>query len=938
MYNDISDHFNKTSIIFNDVFKIINTNIFELKNYKLDLSLHSDSFIILINNLVNTVLSSTNTVKSYKYSYYEPLIEFIINIIIKKNIDLSYANYNILKIINGVNNAHIYLKKIKGYIIDNKYININLLFSAANKGTLPNFLFWWMIFKNDVLSHDDYLQLISLSITNCDDRIFKYIIDINIGNFYSNANFECVLVELLRSNIPKKFKLKRIKLLSTKKNLSIYYNVMIQHSYSLSLINCLSKFYYNQILTFDIIKNIFINNNDNFDFILALQLYNNLKTIKEKNCFTILCNLNGYNHEKIKYFNNDYEILNSNYIYIISQITRWLDSEPGYISNNKLLNNIFKYYIQNNYINLFMENEYSEYTSLYKYTRFYVDQNKFNIYNIKINKVLHFIRCVMKKKYRIKEQYFKLNFKPIINEIINFKPNLKCPILKQGSINYQLKEQEFNNIPPRHLLPLETIIDKIFLIKEKADGILTKNIPKHIHPEVLEIFEHEIKAEFIEELNLYLVFDINIPNKTIYERQVYLRNLHYITSSKKIVPNINNIDQLINEINDERQLINTFINTNMSEIKWYPKGSWKINMTTGNYKQLIQIISEESRYLNFILHGPFNCDGLILTPLDGSRELKVKPYHLQTIDLLYDSNKWLDKEKNNYNIIKNPNKKYKNKIYRCYPIIDSDNQLKYIPKEIRYDKRHPNSFQIIDQIQNIYKFNWNTTNLLINSKKYYENKIKINDNQIISIINKNKQILESMIKFIKPETNKKWLDLGCGNCKLFKYIKDNYYPKKYLGIDNDIDILSQSYYLVDQYSDVFNIYPSDLNLQWDRYNIWNTFNWTIKYEYVIANFSLMHFCNDTFWTQLNNITMKGSKFIFNLVKENSVWFNDKSYLRSNSEYTEINFEWTHLNKFTEPLINDILNYITKFNWKMIHTYETTGPLTDCYKWYIIERL
>jgi len=585
----------------------------------------------------------------------------------------------------------------------------------------------------------------------------------------------------------------------------------------------------------------------------------------------------------------------------------------------------------------------------------------------------------MKNKYITKEKQFKFNFKPIINEIINFKPNLKCPVMKKGSLNYQLKEQEFNHIPPRHLLPMENILNKHFLIKEKADGILTKNIPKCIYPEVLDIFEYEIKAEYIEDLNLYLIFDINIPSKTIYERQVYLRNLHYITSSKKIVPNVNNINELIIELKEERELLSSFIK-NTSEIKWYPKGSWKINMDIENYNDIIKIITEQSEHLNIILNGIFNCDGLILTPLDGSRELKIKPNHLQTIDLYYNGSKWLDKENNNYNIVKTENKKYKNKIYRCYPYLDFDQILKYIPKEVRYDKKYPNSYQIIDQIKNIYKFNWNSSNLLDGNRntlldgnrntlldgnkntllddnkntlldgnrntlldgnrKYYENKTKISDTHIISIINKHTQILESMISFIKPENNKKWLDLGCGNCKLFKYIKDKYYPKKYLGIDNDVDVLSQLYHLVDQYSEIFNIYPSNLNLVWDKQNIWNSLNWNIKYEYIIANFSLMHFCNNTFWTQLNNITNKGSIFIFNLVKENSNWKYNNSYLRSNTELTEVNFEWTHNSKFNEPLITEtiILNYINSFNWKLIHTNEVNGQLTNCYKWYIIERL
>jgi nitrite reductase/ring-hydroxylating ferredoxin subunit len=211
---------------------------------------------------------------------------------------------------------------------------------------------------------------------------------------------------------------------------------------------------------------------------------------------------------------------------------------------------------------------------------------------------------------------------------------------------------------------------------------------------------------------------------------------------------------------------------------------------------------------------------------------------------------------------------------------------KYIAKEIRYDKNKPNTYQIVDQLINIYKFNWKNKfdsrsdydkNIFNSRRNYYENNIKITNQNLIKIINDHKNILEDNIKFISPEINKKWLDLGCGKCKLFKNIENKYYPKKYLGIDNDVKILSNCLYLFDKQPEKFNIYPCDLNNNWDENNIWINFNWKINYNYIVANFSLMHFCNDLFWTQLNNVVSSGTKFIFNIVKENSYWKNNNSY-------------------------------------------------------------
>jgi hypothetical protein len=492
-------------------------------------------------------------------------------------------------------------------------------------------------------------------------------------------------------------------------------------------------------------------------------------------------------------------------------------------------------------------------------------------------------------------------------------------------------------IPPRHLLPFENIINNNFLIKEKADGILMNSLPIDIFPKALEFNKYEIKAEFIESLNLYLVFDINIPDSTIYERQIFLRNLHYITQNKIKIPNVKNFDELINQIHLERSSLEVFVELNFNKVKWYPKCSWKMLMTSENYSNIKNIISGKSNYLKSLNYGIFNIDGFILTPLSGARELKVKPKNLLTIDLLYDGVNWLDSDNNIYNNIELEPKVNikKNKIYRCYPKEETNN---YVPYDIRFDKRQPNSKLIIDQLNNIYNFDWNKD--LDELRCYYENKNKINSD-VINIISNHQKILDNLINFIKPGLNKNWLDLGCGKCKLFKNIENKYYPKKYVGIDNDVKILSDCLYLFDKQPEKFNIYPYNLNNTWDENNIWINFNWKINYNYVIANFSLMHFCNDLFWTQLNNVVVSGTKFIFNIVKENSYWKNNNSYLKSNNELTIINFEWVHKSEIIEPLISEqqLEMYIQKYKWKIIKNYlENDNNFTNCYKWFIIEKI
>ena len=550
------------------------------------------------------------------------------------------------------------------------------------------------------------------------------------------------------------------------------------------------------------------------------------------------------------------------------------------------------------------------------------------------------MRCLCKKRSNEKLNNFNFKFKPIINEVKSFKPNNKIKILNKGSLNYQLNCQKYNTIPPRHLLPLENILHKNYLIKEKADGILTSVLPNKIIPQINEIFNYQVKAEFIEDLNLYLIFDINIPNMTILERQHFLRSIHPETEKIPYTSYITTFETLINEIKKERNILKNFMENNQNgEFKWYPKGSWKLFMNDNFYIDLINFIEETNEYTDFLLNGEFNCDGLILTPLDGSRELKVKPKKLQTIDLLFNGKKWVDSNNIEWNINMIPNKKYQNKIYRCYPLFDKCNN-NYTATEIRFDKKRPNSNIIVDQIKNIYNFKWlENVDLLINKEKYYELVKKLDDNYIINILENQKKLLEKVISDIKPEINKNWIDLGCGKCKLYYLIKDKYIPKNYMGIDNDTSILSKKYHLVDETNNLVNLFPSNLKDIWDKIVLWNNFNWSINYDYILANFSIMHFWSDLFWEQLNKVTKTGSIFIFNIVKENINWNYKDSYIISDNIETKIYFNWAHTKEHKEPIISNasINNMTSKYGWIIINRITFNYPLSNCYEWYILSK-
>lgn len=952
--------------ILTDIKDNIANQNFDNINQDFIINMGESTILLLLNEITDIILNNNHY--KYKYSHYENTVKLMVDIIIKcnknnKKIDLMFNNLLILRVISYVNNSHIYLRKMKNIIKSNKYYNIELLLDVSLKSTMPVFLFWWnLFFKNLTLSIVHYIQLLSNSLINPDDRIYQFILEqksvASPEDIYTTDNKILIVNDLVQSvTMPRKYIQKRLKTLSLKTDLSDILNSMLQNTHDIKVKQTLLTYYYKSELSFDTISNIVVN--CIFDFNSAISIYHLLKTEEEKYVFALVCNLNGYYHQNMCIVNIKNNILNENREYILDKLIFQFNI---IYENNKFsvgLDKIFNYYKTNKALDNYILKNFSISNSidLIKYTKFFILPNNtkpiFLDKNIRINKCLHILRCFLKKYANNKYNNFNYKFKPIINEVKNFKPNNKVQILNKGSLNYQLNFQKYNTVPPRHLLPLENILHKNYLVKEKADGILISSLPTKIIPLNNDIYSYEIKAEFIEDLNLYLIFDINIPNTTILERQHYLRSLHPETANIPYTPFVTTADELINEIKKERGIFKHFMEANQnSDFKWYPKGSWKLFMNENIYTNIINIIESNnvsSNNLNnvssnlsndlsndfteTILNGEFNCDGLILSPLDGKRELKIKPKKLQTIDLLYNGKKWIDSDNKEWDIEKIPNKNYQNKVYRCYP-----NNNKYIATEIRYDKKKPNSSKIIDQILNIYKFNWlGNIDLLVNKDKYYELIKKVYNNDLINILSYQKNLLATVIKEIKPEINKNWLDLGCGKCKLYYLIKDEYSPRKYLGIDNDAKILSNKYNIVDENNDIVNLYPANLNNKWDEVNLWNSFDWSIKYDYIIANFSIMHFFSELFWEQLNKVTKKGSIFIFNVVKKNILWNHNKSYITSNNVETKIYFEWAHTKEHIESIISEeqINNMIEKYNWTIKYKIEYNKPLSDCYDWYII---
>ena len=921
--------------------------------------------------------------KNYKLSVYQLLVSHIIEFIIKykdndKLVEYIIENSDIfLSTLTHITKGHIYLHQLKSLI--QKYkdkIELNsLINNAALKGTLPTFIFWISILDksfNEYIFDNPTQCILASAIKNSDDRIYKWILKELEKNKNREEYFQLyiinILKSILKSQIPTKYILKRIRILSENYNIKPYFDIMVVNA-KLEILSELFRFYYYEpISTTNLvsISDTFTSAMDDTRNNHIQKIYKLLKTENEKQILLLLILqvLLKDNNEQCCWFLSSLSEVN-------------IKKECIYQIKNELGNNIIEILDMNEPINkldlLFNKNcqcgkqcfsfllktlckinFFHKISNAYTYlpivlqllTKFYspnlsvVDVSNDVSYEminfLKINKLLSFLRIIAKKKSKSKVINFQSNFFPVLQELVNFAPSNKL-VLKKGSLNWQYKKNKFTNLPPRHLLPYEINIYDNFLLRLKADGILVNNLPISITPKFEEIVARQVKAEYIEELELYLIFDIDIPNTNIINRYEILRNNHKYTKNSYLV-SIKNIDELIKEIEKEQIIFNKFLDdTKNDKIRWYPKVSFLIENCSMEFKQ--QLLEVEGNLIsNYKIK--YNCDGMILSPLMNNynfRDIKIKPKEFMTIDLFFDGINWLDKDKNKYNniILKTNTNTKSNKIYRCYPV----NNL-YEPREIRYDKKHANNSDIINMIRTVYNFDYKKSLNSLENPYYHLTKSQISERNFINILQDQTKILEKQIEELNPDSSKTWLDLGCGKGKLI-YIIKKYNPKKYVGLDIDINILLTNLYKIDEHDWVkFN--PCDLKGDWFDNIKWYSIQ-NMKFDYIVLNFSLMHlFDSDKFWSQLKSVCKSTTKILFNIVSENiktQEFSMNNAYMKYKNDKIIYYFPWAHNKEVEENLISkdSLEKKLLEYNFKIGSISNPVDNTLSCmYDWYKIE--
>lgn len=641
-----------------------------------------------------------------------------------------------------------------------------------------------------------------------------------------------------------------------------------------------------------------------------------------------------------------------------------------------------------------------------------------------LNKLRVEMKIYIKKFIKIRNLQKKINHMDLLNEIKYFKPNKKFDVLKNGSRLYKIESQKFNNVPPRHLLfgELENIKNKEIIVREKADGYLIDYLPYDVEPRIekIKLFDSpdsdqtsdmfksidniQIKSEFIEELDLYLVFDIDLPDDfysqgldvcCIEERYNYLRNMHHLT--KGILLNnkpIDSFELLEKEVKEEAVRFKKFLSEPYDSYRFYPKASWKILLDDKMKKELNdKFIFHSSHYFcdennpnSYEKISGLDYDGLILSPLDNKRELKIKPLSKHTIDLLYikSENKFIDREKNNWNSFIDLgsilNKKIENySICRLNPVIGDIkqaecNDLIFKFESIRYDKKRPNTNKVVNQIINFIKCSLKKCK--IEFPCYYpevDNRtFNYKSNVWKDIIEKQKNYLSIYLKKLLPEKNLYWLDLGCGSGKLLKFIK-KYNYNGYLGIDSDINQLlmainridnkiinsdikgkkleTQSYnksYFIDKERLVLGNLKESFGRSdffWDNLND-NNILIKNKFDYVVCNFSVCHFVGESFWENLNFLVKKGTKMIFNCINSKikvqdwTLEDDDSVYMKydNNSDNPIVKIKFPHIDYIEESYLSkERIKYYTKNSgWIINNVYTPDGDdICSFYDWYLI---
>lgn len=1021
-------------------------NIFiELVNTDVSDNTIKNNFLKVMEKINPYTSSSTiNIIQMNGFTIYNELFSKYYLLVQKYcNEELDEFGNTLIHILSIINSGEKLLLKIKDHVIDWNKNGVNKsgslyppIIKAARYGKLNNFLFFYnMLPKEEIFRDYNYFSgnnnILISACANPDMRILKFIIKngFQFKGDQAKLTLSNSLKNIFLDHIPSKYQLRRLKLLSTIKELELtksisdiifscsydckilktifkYYktdittdpniyskiistvNYKLEHEYSANKENDIKEVF-SYFITNKIEKNLLVFNYINYTRCINNKIFDILKKSLPSEVESIINSTDPYKMMELltavfeqfhRYSNDSWSDSNENTICGCcgGDLQACTYKTVNYISSHivfkhqECIQQLLHHFTSNNGWGGTQNIHTKIVTLIILFSKCSIDINKLKI-NDDCKKIINsalklksFLKGIIYKKLKDKKKKFSLLYGPVLNSIVTFSPEYHIPVLSKGSILFNSNKQRMithkfpTNIDPCHLVFQDT---KDCFIKEKADGVFSISLPLEYYPATEKLSNIEIKGEYIEELNIYFVFDINIPNLNIEERYNYIRGLHPYTKeylSTTSCKQIETVDEFIVKLEQERIILDKFINESKTDLLstsgkdintslWYPKAAWK---TKPNSKLLYELTAllffgkGTENYNRIINNGIFPIDGIIVQPLSGDTESKIKPLEHLTIDVLWNGIKWLSREKKEVDINSSDINPVKNQIWRCYWI---DNN--WIPREIRWDKKLSNPQWIIDSLERFHKNPWNPNELLEMSNPYYMIRGKISNN-LISIFKKQRNLQSKFFEDLNLDRGKKWLDIGCGRGGSINNI-NNYIPLKYVGIDSDPLCIGEITNRWGGESDFFHYLLHDMNdpnLNY-KFNSLDVFN--DKFDYILCNFSI-HFASisELTWNlwldKINKRSKKGTVIMFNFLDVKKLKtefdgyykFDDSSYLKITNmdlehTYVETYFSWSHIKSIKE-IIFDESKYIKTFEdnrWKLLRklNIDETG-LPSLYKW------
>jgi hypothetical protein len=581
-----------------------------------NMTIHSSSqqitilthLLIYINNKPKIVNGKTNI--NCKMEYYYHLFGFIVITInnlyntsdkTHSNIIDHFINKKLLHKLSSAHNGNILLQNLNCLehfkIIYDKtnILNINISY-VCTCGTFETFV-WWVGFLNNITipivsnglinkllsiplkkSADENIlfvnlikspcigvsieELITKSIINSDNRIFKYLLkEYQLNNqliTFTDEVLKKIINTLFIATFEAKYILKRLKLLSEYINIGHLFEYIINTTTSSNVILTLHKFeyYYNKPHTFcdiaDITFKLYLNNLNNEEWYTSIEFAKAIKLFKTSNEREMGALWKAiFNNIKQRYGTNDMDkwSLSKKYIIIINMIKwnqfEYIINQKTFIEKQLLYNRITSNII--GLVNLLFTVESVELS----------EEQMF----IKINKRLYFVRCAKRKAKRFKLNRHINNLSPLIIALKQRFNNLQFDnfIKKQQQMLYELN---------KHMYIMGNINHVRIIIVNSSCLSISHALLKSSY--LVKIIEFEI-----DDITIYGIIDIDIPHTTYDERYRFLLNIHPFKQTTKNT--IDSLETYMQELKTDYENMIQYGNENNDTISflWWPLTAYK---------------------------------------------------------------------------------------------------------------------------------------------------------------------------------------------------------------------------------------------------------------------------------------------------------------------------------------------------------------------------